>query len=101
MPAGLIEVVVAYDVATDTAAGRRRLRKAAQTCLAYGQRVQNSVFECRVTAPQLEELEDRLVRLMDLGQDRLRIYRLPGPRERLVKIHGLTPPHDLREPLIV
>ena len=99
--AGLIEVVVAYDVATDTAAGRRRLRKAAQTCLAYGQRVQNSVFECRVTGAQLEELEDTLVGLMDLSQDRLRIYRLPGPRERLVKIHGLTPPHDLREPLIV
>ena len=101
MATGQIEIVVAYDVATDTAAGRRRLRKVAQTCLAFGQRVQNSVFECRVTLMQLEELEARLLGIIDLQQDRLRIYRLPGEREKLVRIHGLEPPHDLREPLIV
>ena len=94
-------VLVAYDVATRTSEGQKRLGRMAKACLDFGQRVQNSVFECRVTPAQLEELEDRLVQLMDLGQDRLRIYRLPGPRDRLVKIHGLTPPHDLREPLIV
>ncbi len=96
-----MEIVVAYDVNTETAAGRKRLRKVATICLGFGQRVQNSVFECRVTEAQLEELEDRLLRVIDEGQDRLRIYRLPGPRERLVKVYGVEPPHDFREPLIV
>jgi CRISPR-associated protein Cas2 len=95
------DVLVAYDVATETAAGRKRLRKVAQICLAFGQRVQNSVFECRVTPAQLEDLEDRLLRVIALEEDRLRLYRLPADRERMVRVHGLTPPHDLREPLII
>jgi CRISPR-associated protein Cas2 len=98
---GRIEVLVAYDVSTETAAGRRRLRKAAQICLAFGQRVQNSVFECRVTEAQLEELEDRLLRVISLEEDRLRIYRLPGDRARFVRSYGQGPLFDLREPLIV
>ena len=101
MAALLYEVVVAYDVSTETPTGQRRLRKVAQICLAFGQRVQNSVFECRVTPAQLEELEDRLLRVIKLEEDRLRIYRLPGERDRFVRIHGKTPPHDLREPLII
>ena len=90
-----------YDVSTETPAGRKRLRKVAEVCLGYGQRVQKSVFECRVTEAQLEELEDRLQRAMDEGEDRLRVYRLAGPRERHVRVFGVTPPHDFREPLIV
>jgi CRISPR-associated protein Cas2 len=96
-----VEVLVAYDVSTETRAGQRRLRQVATICLGYGQRVQQSVFECRVTEAQLEELEDRLVRTIDPGQDRLRIYRLPGERERLVRVYGVEPPHDFRTPLIV
>lgn len=96
-----MEILVAYDVSTQTRAGRRRLRKVATICLGFGQRVQQSVFECQVTAAQLEELEDRLVRTMDLAQDSIRIYRLAEPRQRYLKIHGATPEFDLREPLIV
>lgn len=96
-----MEVLVTYDVSTETRAGQRRLRRVAEVCLGYGQRVQKSVFECRVTEAQLEELEDRLHREMDEGVDRLRVYRLAGPRERHVRVFGVPPPHDFREPLIV
>ena len=96
-----MEILVAYDVSTVTRAGRRRLRKVATICLGFGQRVQQSVFECQVTAAQLEELEDRLVRTMDVTQDSIRIYRLAEPRVRYLKIHGAVPEFDLREPLIV
>jgi CRISPR-associated protein Cas2 len=101
MPDDRFEVLVTYDVSTVTAAGRRRLRKVAQTCLGFGQRVQNSVFECRVNPAQLEELETRLVRIIDDAEDSLRIYRLPGKRDQFVRIYGKGPLHDLHEPLIV
>lgn len=96
-----MEVLVTYDVSTETRAGQRRLRKVATICLGFGQRVQQSVFECRVTEAQFEELEYRLVKTIDESQDRLRIYRLPGDRERLVRIYGVEPPHDFRKPMIV
>lgn len=96
-----MEVLVTYDVATETTAGRRRLRRVANVCLAYGQRVQKSVFECRVTEAQLEELEDRLRREIDEREDQLRIYRLAGSRERYMKVFGEPSPNDFREPLIV
>lgn len=101
MPTGVFDILVAYDVSTETKEGRRRLRKVATACCGFGQRVQNSVFECRLNLAQLEELEHRLLQIIDVTEDRLRIYRLPADRERTVRIHGLKPPHDLREPLIV
>ena len=96
-----MEILVTYDVSTETREGRRRLRRVATICLGFGQRVQKSVFECQVTAAQLEELEDRLVRTMDATQDSIRIYRLAEPRQRYLKIHGAKPEFDFREPLIV
>jgi CRISPR-associated protein Cas2 len=101
MPADLIEILVTYDVSTESKEGRRRLRKVATACCGFGQRVQNSVFECRLTPAQLEELEHRLLAIIEVTEDRLRIYRLPPDRDRAVRIHGLKPPHDIREPLIV
>jgi len=95
------EVLVTYDVSTETTEGRRRLRRVAIVCCGFGQRVQNSVFECRVTAAQLEALEHKLVNIIDESEDRLRIYRLPADRDKAVRIFGLLPPHDIREPLII
>ena len=96
-----MEILVTYDVSTETREGRRRLRRVATICLGFGQRVQKSVFECQVTRAQMEELEDRLLRTIDLTEDSLRIYRLAEPRERYLKIHGAKPAFDFREPLIV
>jgi CRISPR-associated protein Cas2 len=96
-----VEILVTYDVSTETREGRRRLRRVATICLGFGQRVQKSVFECQVTAAQMEEMEDKLVRTIDPAQDSLRFYRLAEPRQRYLKIHGAQPEFDFREPLIV
>lgn len=96
-----MEVLIAYDVATDTRAGERRLRKVAQLCVAHGQRVQKSVFECSLTDAQLEELLHRLLAVIDDDKDSLRVYRLREPRERYTAIYGVRPTLDLRGPLVV
>lgn len=97
----VLDVLVAYDVSTETREGRRRLRNVATTCCGFGQRVQNSVFECRVTLAQFEELEARLLEIIDQSEDRLRLYELPSNYERAVRVYGLKLEHDLRNPLIV
>lgn len=99
--AQILNVLVAYDVSTETRVGKRRLRKVATTCSGFGQRVQNSVFECRVTPAQFEELEARLLSIIDQSEDRLRLYELPGDYDRAVRVHGLVPEYDLKQPLIV
>lgn len=96
-----MEVLIAYDVSTESAAGQRRLRRVANLCVGHGQRVQKSVFECRLTEVQLERLTHRLLREIDLDEDSLRIYQLPQPRERYVRIYGRQPEFDLSGPLLV
>ena len=96
-----MEFLVAYDVSTGTAAGRRRLRRVAQVCEAHGQRVQKSVFECTLNAAELEVLLHRLYREMDPKEDSLRVYRLREPRSRYLRLLGTQPKFDLHDPLIV
>lgn len=81
-------VVVCYDVNTETREGRRRLRRVAQVCKNYGQRVQKSVFECQVNEMKFEQLRRRLLKEMELELDNLRIYRLTEPREQRVEEYG-------------
>ena len=69
-------ILVTYDVQTDTLAGQRRLRKVARICMNYGQRVQNSVFECVITEIQLAELKHKLESAIDSVNDSIRIYYL-------------------------
>lgn len=69
-------VVVAYDVNTETPDGERRLRSVAKTCMKYGQRVQNSVFECSVTPSDYLILKHDLAEIMDEMCDSLRYYNL-------------------------
>lgn len=96
-----IDVLVCYDVDTHTSAGEQRLRKVAHVCEAHGQRVQKSVFECRLTAAQLEIMKFRLLSIMDVRLDSVRIYRLPLPRIRIVTSLGLDHYRDPAAPLIV
>jgi CRISPR-associated protein Cas2 len=97
-----MEVLVAYDVSTETRAGQRRLRRVAKACEGYGQRVQKSVFECVLTEVQLERLVQRLVTEIDPAEDSLRIYRLVEPRERYVRVFGIDRRIDLAKgPLVV
>ena len=69
-------VLISYDVNTQDAAGRRRLRLIAKQCVNYGQRVQNSVFECILDAAQCRQLQHKLCSLMDKEKDSLRFYYL-------------------------
>ncbi len=96
-----MEILVTYDVSTETAEGRRRLRRVAKLCEAYGQRVQKSVFECILNAGQLEELRHRLLLEVEVKEDSLRIYRLREPRDRYLQIIGQQPAFDLRDPLVL
>lgn len=94
-------VLVTYDVSTSTPAGRRRLRQMAKTCLDYGQRVQNSVFELLVDPGQWAECKAKLCEIADERQDSLRFYYLGANWKRRVEHHGAKPATDLEGPLIV
>lgn len=93
-------VIVTYDVSTETAAGRRRLRRVAKVCEGIGQRVQKSVFECQVDLMQFEALERRLLAEIDLAEDNLRLYRLNEASSCQVKEHGRFRATDFNAPLV-
>lgn len=94
-------VIVTYDVCTETAAGRKRLRRVAKACERVGQRVQKSVFECQVNAMQMEHLERELLTEIDSAQDNLRFYRITEPAELHVKEYGVFRAIDFTGPLVV
>lgn len=94
-------VIVSYDVSTETAAGRRRLRRVARVCESMGQRVQKSVFECRVDAAQFETLERRLLAEIEPSEDCLRFYRLTEPVRLHVKEYGVFKATDFEGPLVI
>jgi CRISPR-associated protein Cas2 len=94
-------VIVCYDVNTETREGRRRLRRVAKACEGVGQRVQKSVFECQLDLARMETLERKLVDLMDLEQDCLRLYRLPDIRGCEVREHGKFKATDFDAPLVL
>lgn len=81
-------VLVTYDVQTDSLEGQRRLRKVSRICMNYGQRVQNSVFECIVTEVQLAELKEKLKMTIDLQCDSIRIYFLNKNENRRIITMG-------------
>lgn len=84
-------VLVTYDVNTETAAGRKRLRKVAKECVDHGQRVQNSVFECLLDAAQFAVLKATLEDLIDPEVDSLRFYRLGNNYQTKVEHIGVHP----------
>ncbi len=94
-------IIVTYDVSTETREGRKRLRRVAKICEGTGQRVQKSVFECKVTLMQYEELERRLLAEIDEKEDNLRLYRLTEPVELHVKEYGKFKVVDFDGPLVV
>ena len=94
-------MLVAYDVSTETRKGRRRLRRVAKVCQDYGQRVQKSVFECKVDANAYEILEKRLLDEIDVEEDNLRLYRINEPIQEHVKEFGKFRAADFDGPLVV
>jgi CRISPR-associated protein Cas2 len=94
-------VIVCYDVNTETPSGRRRLRRVAKACESRGQRVQKSVFECQLDLAGMEELERRLLSIMDLESDCLRLYRLSDAKGCEVREHGRFRAQDFDAPLVL
>jgi CRISPR-associated protein Cas2 len=93
-------VLVTYDVSTEDKVGQARLRRVAKVCENYGQRVQNSVFECLVDPAQWTELRKRLVELADEKTDSLRFYFLGKNWQRRVEHVGAKVSYDPQGPLI-
>ncbi len=94
-------IVVAYNISTETREGRRRLRHIAQACKNFGQRVQQSIFECNVSAMQYESLKRSLLSIIEEKEDRLRIYRLTEPSQQHIEVYGLDGTVDFEGPLLV
>lgn len=94
-------VLITYDVCTTDAAGRKRLRKIAKECVNYGQRVQNSVFECILDAAQCKLLQHKLVELMDQEQDSLRFYYLGNKYQTKVEHFGANQSYEAEGVLMV
>ena len=94
-------VLVTYDVNTESPAGRRRLRKVAKACVDYGQRVQNSVFECLLDAAQCKQLQHKLCSIMDKEKDSLRFYYLGKKYESKIEHFGCKQTYLPEEPMIL
>lgn len=94
-------VLVTYDVCTEDAAGRKRLRQIAKECQNYGQRVQNSVFECIVDAVQCRQLQNKLLKLMDVDSDSLRFYYLGNKYQTKVEHFGAKAGYEAEGVLIL
>ncbi len=93
-------VLVSYDVSTVTAVGRRRLRRVADACCDYGQRVQNSVFECLLDPEQWARLRARLLGEVNLEEDSLRFYFLGSHWQKRIEHHGTKASLDVEGPLV-
>lgn len=94
-------VLVSYDVSTVDKQGQARLRKIAKTCIDYGQRVQNSVFECNLDPAMWAVLKNKIVKIMNKEKDSLRFYYLGSNWKRRIEHIGAKPTVDLDEPLII
>lgn len=94
-------ILVTYDVNTSEPSGKKRLRKIAKECVNYGQRVQNSVFECVLDAAQFKIVQQKLVRLIDPECDSLRFYHLGNNYHTKVEHFGAKPSYDAEGLLII
>lgn len=94
-------VLVTYDVDTTAPEGQRRLRRVAKECMNYGQRVQNSVFECDVDFTQFTQLKINLKNIISEGQDSVRFYHLGKNYEAKVETLGIRRGLNLQEELIL
>ncbi len=94
-------VLITYDVNTQTPAGRKRLRQVAKQCVNYGQRVQNSVFECILDAAKCWEVQHKLEQIIDKDTDSLRFYYLGNNYKNKVDHIGAKESFDVAGTLII
>lgn len=94
-------VLITYDVETATLAGARRLRHVAKECQNFGQRVQNSVFECVLTEAQFAVLRNKITSLIDEEKDSVRFYFLGKNWNNRVEFVGKKTSYDVTSELII
>ena len=94
-------ILITYDVNTSDASGKRRLRQVSKKCVAHGQRVQNSVFECSLDAAQLRLLQAELTALIDPDKDSLRFYSLGNNYQSKVQHIGTHPTYQPDDVLMI
>lgn len=94
-------VLITYDVNTKTTSGIKRLRKVAKQCVNYGQRVQNSVFECSLTPAQLVNLKTKLLEIIDQDHDSIRFYNLGKNWQNRVDTIGKDDSYDPDKDLLI
>lgn len=96
-----IDILVSYDVNTEEKAGRRRLACVAKICKNFGQRVQDSVFECSLEDTDLERLRSKLLGVIKPEEDSLRIYYLRGLRDDYIEAYGLDKYVNFKEDTLI
>lgn len=94
-------ILVTYDVDTASKDGSRRLRCVAKACMDYGQRVQNSVFECEVTEAQYCLLKERIKDIIDISLDSIRFYILSKNENRRVEVIGVETAYRVNGAILV
>lgn len=94
-------LLITYDVSTTTPEGQKRLRQVARTCQNYGQRVQNSVFECLVAPSQFALLKHQLLSIIDDTMDSLRIYQMGKNYRTQISCYGRTTSYEIEGELII
>ena len=94
-------VLITYDVNTETAAGKKRLRQVAKQCVNYGQRVQNSVFECILDAAQYKMVQHLLTQLIDPEKDSLRFYLIGNHYRSKIEHFGAKAAYDAEGVLLL
>lgn len=94
-------VLITYDVSTKDSDGKKRLRKVAKECVNYGQRVQNSVFECILDMSQFLKLKDRILSLIDEEQDSIRFYNMGNKYETKIEHYGAKQSYEAEGVLII
>lgn len=94
-------ILVTYDVDTTNKDGARRLRNVAKACVDYGQRVQNSVFECEVTEAQYCLLKERIKNIINDTLDSIRFYSLSRNERKRVEVLGVETAYKVDDALII
>ena len=94
-------VLITYDVETATEGGNKRLRHVAKKCENYGQRVQNSVFECLLEPQDFVKLKNELEKIIEPEKDSLRYYFLGANWKKRVEHVGARPGYDPEGTLII
>ncbi len=94
-------ILITYDIETTSKEGRKRLRDVAKICQNYGQRVQNSVFECKVDEGQFRLIKHELDKVINHEKDNLRFYRLGKNYKSTVEQIGHNIAYNIEDPLIL